>query len=533
MFIDEKNFYPTPLTLTQELFNMINEDIWSERNIRVLEPSAGKGDLIEGLKECYKQRKIERLKMIYKNPNKYNTYDYNEKFEKCVVVDCIEIDPILSEVLKNKDYNVIHSDFLTFEDKFYDLIIMNPPFSNGCEHLLKAIRLQERIGGKVACILNAETIKNPYSNNRKELINLLEKYKADIKFVSNAFKEAERKTDVEVALIYLDIPMLELETMFEKEFKEENPNITIEKFNTLTNKKSKIEQLTDECNLIKKSVSNLFKEKMRVDNLLNSFGLSSEIKLCDSSYNGDEIDINKYYSNIDYKYWRKFIDETDLLSKLPTEMVNIFNSNMEARKNIPFNIENAFYFYEELVNSIPVSYEQTVAKVFDECTIEHYYSENEWCKNIHYYNGWKTNKSFKINGKVIIPWHDLYGLHPIIRDLTVIFENLSGKKNTLTSFDTDCLVNALRYYSKNIETEFFIINAYKKGTIHIKFKDKELLNKFNIIASKGKNWLPPSFGSKSWDDMEEEERQVIINFGIKADEYNSYLGQRDYLKLIG
>ena len=52
-----------------------------------------------------------------------------------------------------------------------------------------------------------------------ELLQKLQEYNATIKYVQNGFSEAERETDVEVALIYIDIPMKNKETMFEKEFK--------------------------------------------------------------------------------------------------------------------------------------------------------------------------------------------------------------------------------------------------------------------------------------------------------------------------
>ena len=35
---------------------------------------------------------------------------------------------------------------------------MNPPFSNGDKHLLKALKMQEK-GGAIICLLNAETIR--------------------------------------------------------------------------------------------------------------------------------------------------------------------------------------------------------------------------------------------------------------------------------------------------------------------------------------------------------------------------------------
>jgi hypothetical protein len=46
-----------------------------------------------------------------------------------------------------------------------------------------------------------------------------------------------------------------------------------------------------------------------------------------------------------------------------------------------------------------------------------------------------------------------------------------------------------RAYDNECESEFFDIKFYKKGTIHIKFKNKDDWEKFNTTAAKGKMWL--------------------------------------------
>jgi len=53
-------------------------------------------------------------------------------------------------------------------------------------------------------LLNAETIKNPYSNSRKDLVSKLNKLDAKIEYLQNAFSDADRKTNVETALIYIE-----------------------------------------------------------------------------------------------------------------------------------------------------------------------------------------------------------------------------------------------------------------------------------------------------------------------------------------
>ncbi len=46
--------------------------------------------------------------------------------------------------------------------------VMNPPFSEGDKHLAKALDLQQH-GGMVVCLLNAETLRKPYTKLRKTL----------------------------------------------------------------------------------------------------------------------------------------------------------------------------------------------------------------------------------------------------------------------------------------------------------------------------------------------------------------------------
>jgi hypothetical protein len=39
------------------------------------------------------------------------------------------------------------------------------------------------------------------------------------------------------------------------------------------------------------------------------------------------------------------------------------------------------------------------------------------------------------------------------------------------------------------ESEFFICQMFKKGTLHITFKDEKLYLRFNRIAAEGRGWL--------------------------------------------
>lgn len=170
-------FFPTPQSLTFQMCQKVD----FKKVTSILEPSAGKGDVIEGIK------KYNELVGHRKN------YEYM----------AIEIDPNLQSVLQGlDDINVIDSDFLQYEiSDHFDLIMMNPPFSNGDLHLLKAIDVM--FNGQIVCLLNAQTLKNPCTNTRQLLVRRLKELNADIEYIENAFIDAERKTGVEIALIYI------------------------------------------------------------------------------------------------------------------------------------------------------------------------------------------------------------------------------------------------------------------------------------------------------------------------------------------
>lgn len=533
MLEQNPNFYPTPKELVRKMFDKLTYE--EQHSIRdILEPSAGKADLIENFKEIYKE----------KNYRYFSGYDRDKKVEDYLKFDAIELDDDLFSLLRGKGINVIDRDFLVHEpQKFYQLILANFPFDNGVKHLLHAISIQERIGGKIICLLNAESLRNPYSNDRKHLLKLLEQYKADIEYIDNAFNNAERKTSVSVALISVNIPMTDKTTMFEREFKRDHPEIEFDNFQSLVPQMNKLEALIFECDLIKKSGIELFKEKFKIDSLLEGVSLKSKLKICDDSYKNKELTINEFLNQTNFDFWNKFINETSFRDRLPSKLRNTFTCNMDKQRDITFNLENVRYFYEQLTESIPDSYEKTCNEVFDSLTYKSYYTDNEFCKNIWGYSGWKSNSCYKIKNKSIIRGNNgyySYNLPDTLTDLIIIFENLSGVKDTLSQVkdgkkEYERILESIKRYEKNIDCPFMLIDSYKKGTIHLKYKDKKLVEAFNIIVGREKQWLPPDFGQKMYSDMSEKEKVIVKSFGLNIEEYNKLIltssSKRDYLRL--
>lgn len=175
---DYKELYPTPESVVEKMLDGVNLNYVKT----VLEPSAGKGDIVKSVKNHAK-----------------DNYEID--------IDCVELDPDLRHLLKGSGMRVVGDDFLTYHTmKQYDLIIMNPPFSEGDKHLTKALEMQKASGGAVIALVNAETIKNPYTNLRKELVDTIDAAQGTIEYLQYAFSEAERQADVEVALVKVKFP---------------------------------------------------------------------------------------------------------------------------------------------------------------------------------------------------------------------------------------------------------------------------------------------------------------------------------------
>lgn len=111
----------TPPELAKELVALAGV----RKDSRVLEPEAGIGNIADAAKEVTDH------------------------------VDCIERMTDFCEILKLKKHNVIANDLLTAETApIYDAVVMNPPFSEECEHIKRAFDFL-RPGGSLVAVCSS------------------------------------------------------------------------------------------------------------------------------------------------------------------------------------------------------------------------------------------------------------------------------------------------------------------------------------------------------------------------------------------
>ena len=481
MYTNNKNrdYYPTPGKLIDKMLSGIDFD----KIETILEPSAGNGNIVDAL------RQKEEIH------NKYHRYE-----EYKIDIDCIEVDPNLQHILKGKEYRVVHNDFLTYDTmKEYSLIIMNPPFSNGCKHLLKALEMQSRTGGAVICLLNAETIRNAYTNERLDLQRKLTEYNAEIEFIQDAFLEdAERKTNVEIALIKVYIPKVQKESFIWnglKKSQKEREYVATESTQLIDSDLFKA--IVNQYQLEVEAGTKLIKEYFAMQPfILSEFGKNEETGetiqkgncILSLKVGNKELSVNQYIREVRGKYWKALFQNPKFIGQLTNNLQSEFYNKINELCDYDFSLYNIYQLKIDIQKKVASGIEDTILKLFDEFSNKYHYYD-EMSKNIHYYNGWKTNKAWIINKKVIIPlngYRDLQfswgGFRPTYYDTVKKLQDIEKCFNYLDGGLTEAvdLEKSLKFAeeygeTKNIQLKYFTITFYKKGTCHIVFNNEELL----------------------------------------------------------
>lgn len=543
---EDREFYPTPENVAGKLF----ADVDWKKVKSILEPSAGKGDLIELAKKVNLYGNGRRN--IY---GRINTRVGDENLD----IDCIEIDENLRHILNGKGYRVVHDDFLTFgTKKAYDLILMNPPFSCGDLHLLHAIHLCEN-GGQIACILNAETIRNPYTKIRATLVKELRRLNANIRYLKGGFKGAERKTDVDVALININIPFSYADTsIFEKMKKaEEHKDENVISADSQLAPSNNIERLIREYNLLCSYGIELIKTYNGACPYITIGNDRYSTPIINLRIGGHDVhgtcgtaEINSYLREVRSASWERLFDLPELKNRMTADMYSEYQSTISEMKDYEFSEFNILQVLERIQNQLGEAAEDAIMKCFDKLSNKHAYNENIENENIHYFNGWKTNKAHYVNNKCIIPtwgcfateWKsDKYGRYKDVMtelDPEGCFRTLDDLEKALNYIDkgetTPCnLYTSLKVAAINgkttVQCKYFDVKFYKKGTCHIKFREQKILDRLNIFAARNRMWLPPTYGKVRYKDMESEDRRVVDEF-MGKEKYDKLMeNPKDYI----
>jgi len=480
-----KNFYPTPEPVARQMIHPYRID----HTTIILDPEGGKGNLLDVARQ--------RLHRHY-DPKDESDWRIIDNFYTC------EIEPELRAVLGKKGYAVLADDFLAYFPRInFDLVIMNPPFDAAEDHLLHAWEILPE-GGEIVCLMSATSFDG---KNAKEnaVINLISLYGSK-ENIGKAFANAERKTDVDVMLVRLAKGVSRIRKDEEINFAPTNDRADPE-FDDDTGKELALTGFVNELVSNFDAAVNTFTEYRALRQKIARYEqavIGHDYYRDSPLTKSDECDTptgayNSFLRELQATAWGRIMDHPALQSLL-TERARKAMEDFRARqKRLDFNAINIEKMLTELVGKRDELMQGAILDAFDLLTEYHKDNRIE-------YEGWKSNKCWRVNHRCVLPyfveWRGALGfsvsyrrdnkLNDVDRALCIISGKRYDEIRTATGALNDHFNTRRPTSGGQCESTFFEIKFWKKGTIHITFKDRELLTQFNYLAAKCKNWLPPA-----------------------------------------
>lgn len=477
-YIETVQYYPTPKPLAELMMKRFSKGEKFMRQFKsILEPSAGKGSLIKAFK------------------------DQNGRYCRTNFFAC-EISSELRQLLASDNIPVLSSDFLEADlsNHYFDGVMMNPPFRNGVEHLLKAWSWLAP-GGRLICVLNASSVESPSLFGKDQLLaKVLADNESEVTYHENQFTNAENKTGVRVAVVMIDKPKAEenFEHIFEDlgQASDEMPDDEFEADEPGLIPFNQIRALVDAYRRTLAAHAALNKAYEGIQALC-PVALPDGVNPTCPQYNEFALAVRK-------GCWHKVFAETKISNYMTGEMKKEFDKFVITQANLEFSEENVANLLCSLVSQIEMIRKKAVEQIFDKFT--KYYDENR-C----HIEGWKTNKRWHANKKIILPfcgerdWSggtvslNYRGGHETVDDIEKALCLLTGTRLDEVSEkwqpEARCPRSSIYWVMRKVEagkwyeTEFFRAKLFKKGTLHLQFKTDELWRDFNVTACEGKNWV--------------------------------------------
>lgn len=443
-----------------------------------------------------------------------------------------ELNADLRKILQNK-CTLIGSDFLKVESheiSHVQIIVMNPPFSDGANHILHAFKIAPD-GCKIRALCNLATLKNGYSKSRQELKTLIETFGQYIS-LGECFSNAERRTDVEVAFISIDKPGSDYSQEFEGFFMEEDQ-----------------EELTGSglmpYNVVRDLV-NRYVESIKIfDQQLETAARLNDLQSGYFNDNKPELSLsvsrctvpikrNEFKKEMQKSGWQFIFNKMNMQKYATRGLKEDINKFVETQENIPFTMRNIYRMLEIVIGTQDQRMDKAILEVFDKVTRHH--DDNRY--NIE---GWKTNSHYLLTRRFIMPTLTELGGHgevsaiysgnfELVEDLMKALCYVTGSNYDEKTNLRDCI--QYRYFLKKdgefvrnqsgkivsesqdyaikrlqehtypgseifhnkiewgqwFNWEFFKIRTYKKGTIHFEFLDERVWGLFNQRVAKLKGY---------------------------------------------
>lgn len=457
MFHNE--FYPTP----KDVLYMMQLDC---KDKIILEPHAGKGNIVDFCKENGAKEVL--------------TYEINKD---------------LQEIVKRKS-TLLGSDFFECKPEqisHIDAIYMNPPFSNADRHILHAWEIAPE-GCEIVSLCNYSTITHPYGR-----LKVLIRDNGITENLGDCFRQAERTTGVEVGLIRLFKPVaskeFEFEGFFMDEDEEEEQSNGIMQYN-------EVRALVNRYVGTMKAFDKMKDELDNLNLLISGIGMSNvTLEISQEKM----VTTKEQFSKIIQKRsWHHIFNKMNMEKYVTSGVMKDINKFVETQENVPFTMKNIYKMLEIIVGTREHTFNRALEEAVDNFT-KHTH------ENRFGVEGWKTNSGYMLNKKFICEgivetsWgggslqvrYSSYNGNKI-DDLVKVLCNITGKNyndiGTLYRFNFNRNTHEKNFEimpNEWYEFGFFDVKFFKKGTMHLKFKNIDDWYRLNQAYGKLKGFTLP------------------------------------------
>lgn len=477
-----RDFYPTPEEVIDQMVGM--EEVAGKI---ILEPSFGSGNIVKYLNEHYAKE----------------------------VIGCEINDKLRSAA---SGVRVIGSDFLKVmpEDVSHiDMIVMNPPFSRQEEHIIHAWEIAPG-GCEIITLCNASLVGHGYyDSRRKQEIQQIIDLHGHTEELGDVFKEAERRTECNIAVIRLFKPGAG-ENEFDGYFTDEADEPEAQGNGLI------------QYNFVRECVNRYVAAVSRVDaalaagneinELTSVFGnFSIQFGAFRTGYHDDREPVTKeqFRKSLQSKAWYWLFNKFDMAAFVTTSVMEKINRFVERQSTVPFTMRNIYKMVEMIYGTRGEIMQNVVLDAFD---IICKYSED----NVTYLGEkWKTNSAHMVNKKFIVPYmcnydpkwpkeyvyigYNSYGYGRKMDDVVKALCYVTGRPYQWVERDADgeehkCCMRTLSEFTEQVKMNwgqwydwtFFRIKGYKKGTMHFEFQNDDDWAVFNQAVAKVRGWELPA-----------------------------------------
>ena len=486
LFTNNPDFYPTPKEVIEQM--MMGEDVAGKI---ILEPSAGSGNIVDWLKE-------------------------NGAAE---VIAC-ENDPHCRKLLADK-CRLVADDFLTVTSEqvsHVDMIVMNPPFSKGAEHILHAFEIAPP-GCVVIALCNDDSVREYHSYNRNKILYENIQLYGYTERLGKVFETAERKTSVEVALVKLYKEGTGEEEWQDYIFSQQDEDaLNMNETEGLVQHNVVRELVNRYMSAVK-----MFDEVMEMTQRINDTA-----RAMDGKYDTPPIEFRavetrenrvtgitreEYKKQLKKYYWHTIFQMLKMEKYETQSLREQMNRFVEKQVNVPFTMGNIYRVLDMIVQTHGQRMHKALVEAFEHiCSFS---AENSTAGET-----WKTNANYMVNRKFIIPYMcDGYDWEYSGKAWSMARKRVGREYVKVSGSSVGEMYDvckALCYLTGRDYNEipalpggyggrqvawntwfiwgFFRCKAFKKGTMHFEFLDEDVWYKFNAEVAKTKGWTLPKKG---------------------------------------